>query len=214
MTEPELHALLRRLADHLATLHEDLETDGLHAARQSQTGVRSNTTGSRPPCNLTDLDYLTTDEEREDKPSPRVIIRGWCTELQRTAGITEYPAGKPLNVMVAWLARNRRVLLDQDWAEDAVAELRELEAQLRHRLYPQDPAAKDWSLTASELPDRATEDQLCTALGVKPGTIRAWKSKGKIRDAGPTRVIIHGEARHVPTFMRADGLPWTQNRRS
>ena len=206
-TEAELRDILRHLADHLATLHEDLETDSLHAARQSQTGVRTGTTGSRPPCSITDLDYLTTDEEREDKPSPRVIIRGWCTELQRCAGITGQPFGQPLNVWAAWLSRNRGVLLAQTWAEDAVDELRALEGQLRDRLYPNLTPREN--LPAGPLPPRLTETEMCDAFNIQPATVRSWKNRNKIRDTGATkRVLVRGEAEHHRLFERCDGTPW------
>lgn len=204
MTPDDLRLLLRRLADHLATLHEDLEEDSLHAARQSQTGVRSGTTGSKPPCSITDLDYLTTSEEREDKPSPWVIVRRWCTELQRCAGVTGQPFGQPLNVWAAWLSRNREVFLAQDWADAAVDELRELEAELRARLYPNDPekiTRPDMTTEERELPTLCTTDQLCSAYNVQPATIRKWKERGKITPAG-TQTLMTGET--VDLWRRAE----------
>ena len=207
MTPDDLRLLLRRLADHLAKLHEDLEEDSLHAARQSQTGVRSGTTGSKPPCSITDLDYLTTSEEREDKPSPWVIVRRWCTELQRCAGVTGQPFGQPLNVWAAWLSRNREVFLAQDWADAAVDELRELEAELRTRLYPN--LTPRTPMPTGALPPRLTETEICQAYSVQPATVRQWKHRQKIRDTGATkRVLVHGQAEHHTLYERCDGTDW------
>lgn len=187
MTDEELHDLLRRLANHLATLHEDLEEDALHAARQSQTGVRTGTTGSKLPCRATDLEYLVTDV------APRV--QGWCQNLQDTARITGLPVGQPLNVWVAFLSRHRGALLEQDWADTAVDELGKLEEELRARLYPNDPekiTRPDMNTEARELPTLCTTDQLCSAYNVQPATIRKWKERKKIHPAG-TQTLATGE---------------------
>lgn len=200
MTEADLRDLLRHLAGHLATLHEDLEEAGWHAARTSQTGVRTGTTGSKPPCSITDLDFLI------DEVSP--VIRGWCTELQRCARITGLPQGwVPLNVWVAFLSRNRSALLAQDWGQDAAAELSDLEYELRHRLYPN--LKQRENLPTGELPPRLTEAEMCQAFNVQPSTIRSWKNRGKIRDTGATkRVLVKGEAEHHALYDRTDGAPW------
>lgn len=199
MTPDDLRILLRRLADHLAKLHEDLEEDSLHAARQSQTGVRSGTTGSKLPCRAPDLDYLLTDV------APR--IQGWCQNLQDTAHVTGLPAGQPLNVWVAFLSRHRLVLLDQDWADEAVTELGRLEEELRARLYPNLTPRAD--MPTGTLPPRLTETEICQAYSVQPATVRQWKHRQKIRDTGATkRVLVHGQAEHHTLYERCDGTDW------
>lgn len=144
MTPDQLRDLLRKLAAHLATLHEDLEEAGWHAARTSQTGVRTGTTGSKPPCDTIALDYIITDV------SPRV--KGWCHNLREDTGLAGIPLNQPLNHWAAWLSRHRETLLEMPWADDAVEELVKLEEELRHRIHPTDP--NQIALMASIAKDR------------------------------------------------------------
>lgn len=182
MTEADFRNLCRSLGSHLAILHEDMETDGLHAARQSQTGARTTTVRGRPPCNIADLDYLITDDEKAMRPSPESIIRGWCRLLCETAGITLGPvANQPTNVWCGWLWRNHTAVFAATWAQDCIDELTDLEAELRAKLYPTMP---NFSMTLQQLPDLFTADQLCDAFGVKPATIRKWRERGKVEAAG------------------------------
>lgn len=173
MTEAELHALLRRLADHCGTLLDDLDDSALPAASYSgNQGAAPKGGKSKPPVPITSLDYLVTDVE------PR--IRGWCQNLAAD-GVADYPHGKRVNVMCAWLYRNAGRVLEATWAGDAIEELTDLEDELRHRLYPTMP---NFTMTLQQLPDLFTADQLCDAFGVKPATIRKWKERGKVEAAG------------------------------
>lgn len=204
MTEAELRDLLRPLAAHLATLHEDLEEAGWHAARTSQTGVRSTTTGSRPPCDMILLEWLVGED------GPRPTIQGWATNLQQDAGVTGLPVNQPLNVWVAWMSRHRASLLTMPWADEAIGELSDLECELRHRLYPN--LKQRENLPTGALPPRLTEQEMCDAFSIQPATVRSWKNRDKIRDTGHTkRVLVKGEAEHHRLYERADGTPWPTN---
>lgn len=192
MTPDDLRTTLSRLGGHLATIIEDLETDPLRAVKQSQTGVRNTTTGSRPPCDTNTLDYLITDV------GPR--IRGWATELQRCAGVTGLPVNQPLNVWTAWLSRHRDTLAAQDWADTAADELTDLEAELRHRLHPTDPAQQAAAVTGL-----VTAEYL-RSTGVKPGTVRQWRSRGVLEKAGEQR-MSSGEVVDLYRFTRPVEVP-------
>lgn len=171
MTEADFRNLCRSLGSHLAILHEDMETDGLHAARQSQTGARTTTVRGRPPCSIADLDYLITDYEKAMRPSPESIIRGWCKLLCETAGITLGPvANQPTNVWCGWLWRNHTAVFAATWADDCIDELTDLEAELRAKLYPTEP-------TRPRLPDFATAEELGKATGRTTDAIRRWCKK-------------------------------------
>lgn len=187
MNEADLRDLLRHLACHLATIINDLETGPLAAVKQSQTGVRNTTTGSRPPCDTTTLDYLITDV------GPR--LRGWATYLQQDAGVTGLPVNRPLPVWAAWLSRHRETLLAQAWATDATAELAELESELRHRLHPTDPAQQ-----AADLPSLVTIDYL-KETGFKASTIRSWKHRGILEKQGEQK-LSSGETIDLYHFTR------------
>lgn len=190
MTEEDFRNLCRSLVSHLTILHEDLETDGLHAARQSQTGARATTVRGRPPCNVADLDYLVTDDEKTMKASPESIIRGWCRLLCETAGITLGPvADQPTNVWCGWLWKHHTAVFSAAWADDCIDELTDLEAELRAKLSPTEP---NYNLTTAQLPELITADQLCQAFNVQPATIRKWKQRGKITPAG-TQTLSTGD---------------------
>lgn len=181
MTEAELHALLRRLADHCGTLLDDLDDSALPAASYSgNQGAAPKGGKSKPPVPITSLDYLVTDVE------PR--IRGWCQNLAAD-GTTGYPAGARVNILVAWLSRHRTALLATPWAHDCIDELVDLEAELRAKLYPTEP---NYNLTTAQLPELITADQLCQAFDVQPATIRKWKERGKITPAG-TQTLSTGD---------------------
>lgn len=132
MTPDDLRILLRRLADLTGTLLDDLDDSALPAASYSgNEGAAPKGGKSKPPVPIADLDYIVTDVE------PR--IRGWCQNLAATAHLTGYPAGARVNILVAWLSRNRAAILNAPWAEDAITELADLEEELRARLYPIPP---------------------------------------------------------------------------
>lgn len=196
MTPDQLRDLLRKLAAHLATLHEDLEEAGWHAARTSQTGVRTGTTGSKPPCNVTELDFIVTDDEAKQRVSPTTTVKLWCKYLHTETGISIRDVmGEPANVWVAWLSRHRAALLSMPWADEAIRELSDLEYELRHRLYPTEPhkiARPNMAIEHGELPTLCTTEQLCSAYNVQPATIRKWKERGKIEPAG-TQTLTTGE---------------------
>lgn len=162
MTEAELHALLRRLADHCGTLLDDIDDSALPAASYSgNEGAAPKGGKSKPPVPITSLDYLVTDVE------PRV--RGWCQNLAAD-GVTGYPAGARVNILVAWLSRHRTALLATPWAQDCIDELTDLEAELRAKLYPTEP-------TRPRLPAFATADELGKATGRTTDAIRRWCKK-------------------------------------
>lgn len=176
MTTPdELRTMLQALAGLCATMHDDLETEGLHAARQSQTGVRPTTTGSRPPCSMESLDFLV------DDVAPRV--RGWCFNLQESAHVTGLPMGQPINVWVAFLSRHRTLILDQDWGEDAASELRDLTGELYDKLHPKRDTKRP------DVGEFATAEDIAHVTGRSVASVKKWCQRNKVEhwDIGGVR---------------------------
>lgn len=165
MTLEELKNLLRRIADHLNHLQDQLYDTPLHAARYSQTDARKTNSEPAAPTDLTTLDYL----HQHIDP----IIRGWCYNLANSHTLGNLPHDQPASIWTAWLARHAETLLTADYAQDCISELQELEAELRHRIHPQDPHHV-------KLPDYATADEIAKALGKTPAAIRKWCERHQV----------------------------------
>lgn len=176
MNEQELRTTLRHLAGHLHHLHTEYLGSKLGAARTSQTGVRTGTTGPTSPADDTQLDYLL------DAAHP--IITGWAKNLAAQTAAPGLPLDQPLATWCAWLNRNRALLLAMDWAEDCIAELQDLDTELRHHIHPTDPHL--------QIEHRQTSKSICYRLGnmghrITPAQLRGWARRGHI-----TSVDING----------------------
>lgn len=172
MTLEELKQLLRRIADHLNHLQDQLYDVPLHAARYSQTDARKTNSEPAAPTDLTTLDYL---HQHVDP-----IIRGWCYSLANSHLIGGLPWDKPASVWTAWLARHAEVLLTADYAQDCIQELQELEAELRARIHPDNKHPN--------LPEFATINDLAHAMNKTPDAMRKWCER-----KGLTKYTIAGK---------------------
>lgn len=154
----DLTPILRRLSTHLHHLQTEVWEARYHCARTSQTGVRANTTGPSSPTNDTQLTYLTETQAR---------LRELCTNISEDLTIPIPQTAAVGNFWAAWLYRHHPNLQHLTWYTDLTEELRDLEAELRHHIHPQDPHEV-------KLPDYATAEEIAQALGKTPGAIRKW----------------------------------------
>lgn len=187
MTTPdELRTMLQSLAEYCALIEKDLQDSAYPAAASSNAGARPIGPKGKPPCSIVDLDFIIEDV------APR--IKGWCFNLQESAHATGLPVNQPLNVWVAWLARHRVTLLEQDWGEDAADELTDLTAQLRDRLYPPDP--KQQAAMAAIAGDRkGTAREIATLLSAM--------GKGRI---DRRKINYLGESGRIAVYPGDDGV--------
>ena len=181
---------LTRLATWLDELDHDLKDSAIMLAIQSQTGVRSTTTGRPTPCNLTKLDEkLDVDDEVMDIVS-------------RAAG-RYLPAAKRKQGSAAccrWLAVNLEVL---DQAEDA-DQIAEDICSMEQSLF----RAWNREVPASHGSHWLTNDQVVRRLArfgktAKPDTIRRWNSRDRA-----VRAQIFSGTRHFwwPDIQRHIGI--------
>lgn len=164
MSTPSIGETLQRIAHHLYVLQEDFWESGLHAARQSQTGVRTNTTGPSSPADDTRLDYLIGIQAR---------LAELAANISEDLTITIPHAAEVGGFWAAWLYRHRHQLPNLNWYDDLVQELTDLESELFNKLHPVRPET-------IRLPDYATADEIAKALGKKPDTIRKWCTRHRI----------------------------------
>ncbi|TYR17950.1 hypothetical protein FYJ88_03745 [Corynebacterium urealyticum] len=154
----ELVPLLARLDGHLRHLQIELWEDKYHCAKTSQTGVRANTTGPSSPTNDLTLDYVVDVQLR---------LRELCTNAADDLA-QPVPTGTTVGgFWVRWLGQQAGSLTQLEWYDDLVQELVDLEAELRHRIHPQDPHEV-------KLPDYATAEEIGKALGKTAEAVRKW----------------------------------------
>jgi len=176
MTTPDdLRTTLQHLAEYCATIQEDLQDSAYPAAASTNAGARPIGPKGKPPCSIVDLDYIIEDV------APR--IKGWCFNLQESAHATGLPVNQPLNLWVAWLSRHRVTLLDQEWGEDAAAELADLAAELDNRLHP--PV----DTKHPDVGEFATAEDIANATGRSIEGVRKWCQRNKVEhwDIGGVR---------------------------
>ncbi|EGT5594921.1 helix-turn-helix domain-containing protein [Corynebacterium striatum] len=160
----ELATTLRNIANHMATLQTNYWESGLHAARQSQTGVRANTTGPSSPGDDTQLDYLQDIQQR---------LAELATNISEDLTILIPHAAKAGGFWAAWMYRHQHQLPHLTWYEDLAQELADLESELATHIHPTQPHTIN-------LPDYATAEEIAKALGKKPDTIRKWCKRHSI----------------------------------
>lgn len=193
MTPDDLRDVLRRLADHIHTIREDLQDSGLPPASGTSSGASSKAPGPRDPCNLTSLSRMVEDVEAK--------VWGWCVNLSddlslrlvdhRGIHLIEHEAHG--SAWCAWLNRYRAKLLDRPWADDCVVELSDLEAELREEIHPA-PAAR-----AVDMPSIVTVDYL-VERGFKAATVRQWRHRGILVEVG-SQFMSSGETVTLYRFM-------------
>lgn len=149
---------LRHIANHLHTLQTNYWESDLHAARQSQTGVRTNTTGSNTPGDDTQLEYLNQIQDR---------LQELCENIRDDLTIPIPAAARVGAFWAAWLHRHRHRLKELTWYDDLEQELTDLETELTTHIHPTRPHTIN-------LPDYATADEIAKALGKTPQAIRKW----------------------------------------
>lgn len=162
MSTPPIEETLQQIAHHLHVLQKDFWESGLHAARQSQTGVSTNTTGPSSPGDDTQLDYLIAVQAR---------LAELATNISEDLTIPR--AAEVGGFWAAWMYRYRHQLPNLNWYSDLVQELTDLESELKARLHPVRP-------DTIRLPDYATAEEIAKATGKKPDTIRKWCTRHRI----------------------------------
>lgn len=159
---------LKHIAHNLHTLHTELHTTPLSTRPHSQTGVRSGTTGSTPPCNITSLDYLIDVDTR---------LTELCMNIATDLAIPITPGTHSAAQWCAWLYRHWDNLDPLTWKEDLEQELTDLDAELQAKLHP----------TTTDLTHehRQTARSICHRLATmghntQPATLRQWARRGHI----------------------------------
>lgn len=165
ITVDETKQLLRRIATHLHHLQGELYDYSLQATRYSQTDSHKSHGGPSEPLDIIALDYI------EETVTP--VVKGWCYSLANSHQARGIPEDQPLTIWCAWLTRYTPLLLTADYAEQAVEELQELEAELRSHIHPQEPHE-------IKLPDYATVDEIAQALGKTAAAVRKWCERKQV----------------------------------
>lgn len=155
---------LRHIAGLLHTLQTNYWESDLHAARQSQTGVRTNTTGSTTPGDDTQLEYLNHIQDR---------LQELCENIRDDLTIPIPAAARVGAFWAAWLHRHRHQLPQLTWYDDLETELHDLETELTTRLHPTKPHRPN-------LPDYATAQEIAKATGKTPQAIHKWCTRHHI----------------------------------
>lgn len=170
---------LTRIKTNLHTLHTELHTDPLSTRPHSQTGVRTGTTGSTPPCNITSLDYLIQVQDR---------LTELCTNISADLTIP-IPTGTYNTITwCRWLHQHWDNLDPLTWKEDLEQELTDLDAELQARVHPTQP-------NAPKLPDWATASEIAAATGKTTQAARKWLSRHNIDN------YTQGGKKHYRTSM-------------
>ncbi|WP_018024097.1 hypothetical protein [Corynebacterium ulceribovis] len=164
----DVSPVLLRLATWLDEMQGDLRDAPLHAARTSQTGVRSTTVGRPAPCPLVPLDeWIDLTDEVID-----VVDRAASGML---------PAAKRRQGAAAccrWLADISECIADCDDPEQVVEDIKTLELSLYRRWNREVPKgyASNW-LDASQVTERAARE----GHKVSANRVRKWKQRRLIR---------------------------------
>lgn len=183
MTVEETKQLLRRIAGHIHHLQGELYDYALQATRYSQTDSHKSHGGPSEPLDVIALDYI------QESVAP--VVKGWCYSLSNSHQARGLPESQPLTIWCAWLTRYTPLLLTTDYADQAVEELQELEAELRSRIHPQEPHEV-------ELPAYATVDAIAQALGKTPAAVRKWCERKEV-----TRYMMAGRVHYRTAEINA-----------
>lgn len=206
ITEPELSRLLTRLTNLTTELHDNLVGTSYPAASGSGNGGKPPKGGkSKPPCSVTDLDYIVEDVEP--------FIHGWAKVLSSELHIGNLPFGQEIDQWLRWLHRHRTDILNASWCDTAVEEWKSLESMLVDRLRPADEhqLATMWSIAKDR---KASANDIAKLLSAMTGT---KVKRDKVRYLGQSgRVTVYQDPRGATLYSLAEVREaiedWTDNR--
>lgn len=184
MTDEELHRILTNLTAHLKAMRDDRHGSGLNAPSGSGNGGKA-PKGGKPklPCSADLLNWEAELHFELSEPSEELAADYpadcWKTPRQDPTKGTDSVA------WCQWLAhpRHRPLILAKEW--DLPQWLQEKESELRHMLYPEDPAAPVVQQPAGERDHYASPARTAALLrqmghDVDRKQVSYWETSGRL----------------------------------